>query len=696
MRLSIWPHAAMLARMHRIIVSLALAPCLLCAPGCPEHTGSPGAGATTSAPPARGSAGAAAGPGSAAAVASAAPAPFDLTPLLRVLRPGMAEQIRGQLKLRSLDELTFYDLDLALDGAGEQLAGRLTLHYLNRTGQSLSSLPLLLHANAPAELGAGSDTGQISVTSARTVSGPAVTLRPVRPTVVELALAAALPPGQRLSVEVSFKGRLRKLPPGSNDLLGQALASLGTSSTGAAASDYGLLASGDNLTTLASAYPMVAPFQRGRFDIGKPSRFGDLAYGELAHYRVRVALPPGLHMVSNLLDLSETTSTPAGQRVHTSVGAGNRDFAMVAGPDLAEVEQTLDGIRVRSVYRSSDKDGGKHALETAVRSLRLFQQRFGPYPYREFDTAEATLVGGAGGVEFPGMVLVAGMLYRPPSQSSAPLAHLMRLVSGLTGLLEGLGGEEKKKPAGGQLPTGLRGMDELVRDMLFFTVAHEVAHQYFAGLVGADCLRDAGVDEPLAQFAAGEVAREARGEKAGAELADGQVKVNYAIYRMLGGADKPVAQPVRAFGTALSYAAIVYGKAPYFYSALRRKIGSPAFDRAMRAATDEHRFQVVTLEQWLATLDRKSGGQARELARRWFYERHGDEDLGVDESGEQVMASMLGKETVEQLRQGLGALGMKPRDLFRMLMGNMLQEESGAAGGEDPEEMLKELKKLPR
>ena len=56
----------------------------------------------------------------------------------------------------------------------------------------------------------------------------------------------------------------------------------------------------------------------------------------------------------------------------------------------------------------------------------------------------------------------------------------------------------------------------------------------------------------------------------------------------------------------------------------------------------------------------------------------------------------VGKEMVAQLKQGLGALGMQPRDLFRMLMGNMLAEEGGSAGGEDPEEMLKELKKVPR
>jgi hypothetical protein len=670
----------MLGAMPRLLACVPLLPLLLWT-SCPDRGGS------RAAPSPKGPV--------AQRTAAAPRAPFDLGPLLPALRPGMAEQIRRQLHLGSLDELTFYDLDLALDGASEELAGRLVVHYLNRSGKALSALPLLLHPNAPLELGAAGTPGQLHITSARALVGPSVSLRPVRPTVVELALGAALQPGERLSVEVRYTGKLRRLPADSNDLLGQALASLGTSGTGAAASDYGLLASGDGLITLASAYPMVAPFEHGSFDLSRPSRFGDLAYGELAHYRVRVVLPPGLSMVSNLLDLPGPTRTPGGQLVYTALGAGNRDFAMVAGPDLATTEQTVDGIRMRSVHRRADGEAGRRALETAARALRLYQWRFGPYPYRELDVAEATLVGGAGGVEFPGMVLIAGMLYRRPSESSAPLAHLLRLVGGLSSLLQGLSGETPKSQQG-ELPNGLRGMDGLARDMLFFVVAHEIAHQYFAGLVGTDCRRDAGVDEPLAQFAAGEVAREARGERAGTALEDSQVKLNYGIYRLLGGTDRPVAQPVRAFGSPLAYAAIVYGKAPYFYRELRRKLGSVAFDRALRAATDAHRFQVVTLEEWLRSLDRAAGGKASALARRWFYERHGDEDLGVDESGERVMASLLGKDAVEQLRQGLGALGLQPRDLFRMLMGNMLrgEDEGGSGHDEDPLDMLKQLERL--
>jgi hypothetical protein len=360
------------------------------------------------------------------------------------------------------------------------------------------------------------------------------------------------------------------------------------------------------------------------------------------------------------------------------------------------VEQ-LGPVRIVSTYLGEDRGGGALALRTAADSLRLFQERFGPYPYAELDVAEATLVGGAGGVEFPGMVLIAGMLYRPPSRSTNPLAQMMKLVGNLGNMLQGALGGTGGAQAPGQQPLGLRDMDSLIKEMALFTVAHEVAHQYFAGLVGSDCRVDPAVDEPLAQFAAGELVKRAKGAVAGEKIMNANVRMNYGIYRLLGGRDRPANLPVRAFPSALAYAAIVYGKAPYFYTALRRKLGAERFDRALRGAVQENRFKLITLEQWLRSVEKGAGGPSSGvmlLARRWLYERHGDQDLDVDESGDKVLKEMLGSQTVQQLSEGMAVLNMKPRDLFRMLMGSMLGDEKQADEGGLGSGLLDALKQM--
>jgi hypothetical protein len=246
-------------------------------------------------------------------------------------------------------------------------------------------------------------------------------------------------------------------------------------------------------------------------------------------------------------------------------------------------------------------------------------------------------------------------------------------------------------------------MDHQIRQMAIFTVAHEVAHQYFAGLVGSDCRGEPAVDEPLAQFAAGEYVRHRMGEAAGRRLMDANVKLNYGIYRMLGGADLPAARPVRDFPSLLAYAAIVYGKAPYFYPALRRELGARRFDAALRTAVERSRFKIVSIREWLQALEEGAGGSGSgvtPLARRWFFERHGDEDLGVDESGDAVLAAMAGEEGVAQLKRSLALFGMQPRDLLRALLGHMLAEgeggEKAAAPGSGAGRLLEQLLKKER
>jgi hypothetical protein len=44
-------------------------------------------------------------------------------------------------------------------------------------------------------------------------------------------------------------------------------------------------------------------------------------------------------------------------------------------------------------------------------ALRTFEKIFGPYPYTELEVAESPLIGGAGGVEFPGLITIASMIY---------------------------------------------------------------------------------------------------------------------------------------------------------------------------------------------------------------------------------------------------------------------------------------------
>lgn len=560
------------------------------------------------------------------------------------------------------DELTHYSIELHLDDRAATLRGIATIRYENQTGKPLSQLPLVMHANASEELGvADGKSGSLRVRSVERLAtdGAATSLEfaPERPTLVQVKLGPPVAVGDSVTVRVAFDGTMRRLGAGANDMFAQALGSLSTLSGTEGAADYGLLAEGDGLLTAANAYPTVAPHHDGGFDVAPPARLGDVAYNRIASFEVTTTVPRGLLLVTNLVD-DTPTSSPDGTMTITSKGTHVREFVLVAGRELERESVDMGDTRVTSVYLARDAEGGKRVLDMAASSLESFEKRFGPYPYRELDVVEASLVGGAGGVEFSGLVLIAGMLYRDPIASNPLLSMLSRL--GSAG--RGAGGDPMKQ------------MEETLGKTLDFTVAHEVAHQYFAGIVGNDSRRFPSLDEPIAQYAAGLAMGDRYGPQAAQRAMDTNVKVNYAMYRMLGGADKPVLRDTSSFETPVEYAALVYGKAPYVYVTLRDKIGEKKLHDAIATAVDDHRFGLVTTDEWIGAIERGAGGPSsgvRPTFTRWLEQTHGDADLGVDASGDFVLDVMLPPELAKAMKQNSGGL-LDPRTLMKGMMGGGL------------------------
>lgn len=624
---------------------------------------------------------------------------------LPLLRPAARAGLEPQLGVRALDELPCYEIDQAVDDVRGTLSARLVLSWTNRTPAPITMLPLLLHPNAPGELGATTE-GRVTVDEVATQTGPVSTWAPARPTLVLVRFADPVLVGQRIQLAVRYSARLRLLGPQANDALAQAFQPVGVGSL-VGGSDYGLLATGDGIFTVASAYPMVAPFRDGEFDTSPPGRVGDLAYNDVAHYRVRTVVPAGVSVVTNLVDRPPERA-PDGNTLVVSEGALVRDFVLVGGRDLQRQSTRVGETTVTSIFRARDARAGRAVLEVTAAALASLERRFGPYPYTELDVVEASLVGGAGGAEFPGLVLVAGMLYRSPDESLSPLAGLLRVWGRISSVIGGAAGTPgtgatsappSATPAPGPLPPLAQGLGSALDRIREFTVAHEVAHQYFAGLVGNDSLRFPILDEPLAQYAAGLVVEDKDGPAAAQVAMDANVKLNYAVYRLLGGPDRPAARDITSFRSRVEYAGLVYGKAPYLYVALRQTLGEDRLHTAIRNAVERYRFRLVTPDEWFAALETAAGGPASgvQAARtRWLEDTHGDADLGVDDSGDFVFAALFPPELAASLRTALPTLGWKPRDLFRLLLGGALGDDAPVGPGLDPAAALRALERLRR
>ena len=311
---------------------------------------------------------------------------------------------------------------------------------------------------------------------------------------------------------------------------------------------------------LSHWYPMLAGYDPAFGWVLDPvSRFGDLVFADIALYDVTLSAPDNLVLIVSGVEQDETDLGDEIRREYVTGPA--REFGLIVDDNFAAVSRVIDGTTVTSYFNPEHESGGQAALDYGEQALALFGDLFGPYPYAELDLVEWPMHG-AGGFELPQMVWLDTSLY-----------------------------DDLRAQPGGPL--------ELV-------VAHEVAHQWWYGLVGNNHYAHAFLDEGLASYS--EVLYIER--EYGPETADWWLS-------RLPAPDEVVDQPTVAFGHR-AYSETVYGKAALGMAALRAEIGDAAFFGALRDYAARMRFAVATPIDLRAAFERASGRDVSEAWHAWF------------------------------------------------------------------------------
>jgi len=328
---------------------------------------------------------------------------------------------------------------------------------------------------------------------------------------------------------------------------------------------YGLFAYADGVYALAGFYPTIPVYDDEGWNVEVAPPYGDATFTDTAFYQVQLTVPEDLTVVTSGSTL-ETTENGDGTRTWIAIGGPIRDFYVAMSDDYEVVSEEVDGTLVNSYYRSAQDEGGELALKYAADALRAFNERFGPYPYAELDVIATPT--NAGGIEYPGAIVVAQGLYNQ----------------------EG-------------------GFFELA-------AAHEVAHQWWYGLVGNDQLDEPWLDEALTNYSAFLYFQETGGQNAASAVKERVFEESYQAAQT-NGWDRAVAGPVASFSER-DYGAIVYGKGPLFFDALRTELGDDAFFAGLRDYLEAYRYDVAYPDDLIAAFEGASGQQIDELYEFWI------------------------------------------------------------------------------
>jgi hypothetical protein len=589
----------------------------------------------------------------AAAPPGGAPAPAPLAPAipgaasvapevqLSLLHLKPSERDRAAKALGSLESVPLYRVQLEVEPKERRVWGKVQVDLVAK--RPLTELYLRLTPNARAR--------QVTLSGAK-LNGKAVALElGPEPTLQRVAVEPPVPVGGRVSLEVAVKGTVPKAVPGAETLMGSAGGLLGGGGGKRGPEDHGAFSATADVVSLVGVVPQVPPVDAEGQPWAGPQGMGDLALYEPAHVLATLTVPSGW--------AAHATGAPMGGlperdgRVRYSFAAAAvRDFPVLVTRGYASATATVNGVTVESHFAPQDAAAGKRVLKYASRALEEFEKRLGPLPYTHFRVVEAPLSGGAGGMEFPGLVTVGTALYRAKQD---PLA----MLAGMPGMedFEALMGAQGSSLLG---QMGSR-VGEAMERTLEFTVAHEVAHQYFAGLVGSDPIRDPVVDESLAQYAALLYMEWVHGPEAAAALRNEALVMPYQLFRMTGGRDGRADRPTGDFdGGEMEYGALVYGKAPLLHHASRQLVGDAAFLKALRAYVDTYRFKWACKSCFTQELAKASSTHTKALGAlrtRWWEEAHGDEDLGTGDLGGLMGALGGGGADLQDLQGLMEALG---------------------------------------
>lgn len=329
---------------------------------------------------------------------------------------------------------------------------------------------------------------------------------------------------------------------------------------------YGIFREAKGLIVLAEWFPMLAVHENGDWRLDPVPEWGDPAYSEIAFHEVWFAAPESYAVIATGSEVA--TARKGGTVTYAFRSGPARDFFIALSDELGVTVARVGDVTVRSFAYPGHAASGAEALAAATDALGVFNTRFGPYPYRELDIVEAPLIGLLG-MEYPGVVLISDALYTP--------AEKWRLA---------------------------------------ITVAHEIAHQWWYGVVGNDILREPWLDEALATFSSGVYVQDVMGDAA-FRSQYGEWVARYESGKR-NGTTGAVTWPVGRFYSSWNYVTVVYYKGAIALQALRLEIGDVAFFGALRRHYEQSRFKVARGQDLLGLLEQAAGRDLDTFYRQWF------------------------------------------------------------------------------
>jgi hypothetical protein len=329
---------------------------------------------------------------------------------------------------------------------------------------------------------------------------------------------------------------------------------------------YDRLGYNNQTVHLTNWYPVLCVYENGGFVTKNYCAYGDPFYSEAANYSVTLTYP------------SRYSAAHTGEATETRAAGGNtvlamsarcvRDFAVALSAPKTAVDGAAGQTAVRYHYLT-DTSAAENLL-LAERAMETYAELFGPYPYSKIEIFETPFA--HGGMEYPGLILVAA----------------------------GLTPAERRE-----------------------VIVHELAHQWWYGLVGNNQHDAAWFDEGLSDFSTLLFFKKFVGYGVDKDKRVKQAGLNYGLFvdvlKAVGdGDDTTMTRSLLDYVSEREYVFMTYVKGLLLFDTLHKTLGEKTFLRCLQRLYADNLFGVVTDREIIAAFEKASRKKLGGFFRSWL------------------------------------------------------------------------------
>ena len=324
---------------------------------------------------------------------------------------------------------------------------------------------------------------------------------------------------------------------------------------------------GEDTINLGNFYPIACMYEDGDFVIDSYHYNGDPFYSEVANYNVTLTSNSNLKIAST----GEITNQASQENTTTyNIHAkAVRDFAVVLSDKFNIVSANVNNTKVNYYYYKNQHP--QENLQTSIDCLTTFNKLFGEYPYSTLNVVESNFV--HGGMEYPNLVLIS---------------DAVDIQSDFTNV-----------------------------------IVHEIAHQWWYGIVGNNEVQYGWLDEGLTEYSTLLFYENNPSYNVDTKELIKNTNNSFSTFvdvytKVFGKADTTMNRKLNEYNNESEYVYIAYVKGMLLFDSLREVLGNDKFIACLQTYFTDNKFGIATPSTLINSFEKSSKSDLNALFESWI------------------------------------------------------------------------------